>query len=188
MTRSKRLSIDLGKEAAGKPAVVRLLYFTEGVRWIPTYRVGGGLATDAELALQGEVMNLAEDIEGAALDLVVGVPSFQFKDVVSPLVLERAMRRALEQAAPQIAQQMLSNGFRGRGDNNFGNDAGDIGDASGPSAFSSAPELAREAEQDLFVYGLGKMSLRKGDRAAFPKGVRAKRARDSMGLSWGAGT
>jgi hypothetical protein len=164
VTRTKRLSVELGKDAAGKPATVRLLYFAEGVRWIPSYRVEGDLVKDARVALQGEVLNEAEPIVDAALDLVVGVPSFRFKDVASPLTLEEAMRSALRNAAPMLAQQMASN----RLSNTFQNEA-DFGEAGGRSgAFEAAPELAREAHQDLFVYGLGKASLPKGSRAAFP--------------------
>jgi hypothetical protein len=162
--RSKRLAIDLGRDAAGKPATVRLLYFGEGIRWIPTYRVGGGLATDADLALQGEVLNEAEDLTGVALDLVVGVPSFRFKDVASPLTLEATLQATLRQAAPQLAQQMenrLSNVF-----DNY--QAGATALEPGAGGLDAAPELAAEAHQDLFVYGVGQASLVKGDRATFP--------------------
>ncbi len=161
VTRSKRLSFDLGKDAAGKPATVRIVYFAEGVRWIPSYRVGGGLEKDAEMALQGEVLNEAEDLVDAALDLVVGVPSFKFKDVVSPLTLERAMRESLRQAAPQLVAQMAGNMFR--------NDAGQqVEWGEGGGGLEMAPELAAEASQDLFVYGVGKVSLPEGSRATYP--------------------
>jgi len=45
------------------------------------------------------------DIRVAALDLVVGVPNFRFKDVVSPLTLERVMRQALQETAPTLMAQ-----------------------------------------------------------------------------------
>ncbi len=167
-TRARRLTMDLGAEAAGKPQTVRLLYFTDGMRWIPTYRVGGGLVSDAELALQGEVVNQAEDVKGAALDLVVGVPAFRFKDVGSPLTLESVMRGTLSRVAPQVmAQQIASNRF----DNAFGNDRRggfDESERAGPSALETAPELATEATQDLFLYSVGKVSLGRGARATFP--------------------
>ncbi len=167
-TRTRRLTMDLGAEAAGKPQTVRLLYFTDGMRWIPTYRVGGGLVTDAELALQGEVINQAEDVKGASLDLVVGVPAFRFKDVGSPLTLESVMRGTLSRVAPQMmAQQMASN----RISNSFGNDRGggfDESKRAGPGALETAPELATEATQDLFLYGVGKVTLGRGARATYP--------------------
>ena len=55
-----------------------------GTSAIPTYRVSGELKDKADLALQGEVLNEIEDIDKAALDLVVGVPNFRFKDTAFP--------------------------------------------------------------------------------------------------------
>ena len=157
--------MDLGAGAAGKPQTVRLLYFTDGMRWIPTYRVGGGLVSDAELALQGEVINQAEDVKGASLDLVVGVPAFRFKDVGSPLTLESVMRGTLSRVAPQVmAQQMASNRFC----SNYERGGFDESERAGPSALETAPELATEASQDLFLYGVGKVTLGRGARATYP--------------------
>jgi hypothetical protein len=165
VTRAKRLEIDLGREAAGKPSTVRLLWFGEGIRWIPTYRVSGALVSDADLALQGEVLNEAEDLRDVAIDLVVGVPTFRFQDVASPLSLETALQASLRQAAPQLAQQMMSNRLR----NDFSNAQADFEVAEGEATgLDAAPELATEAQQDLFVYGIGKATLAKGERASFP--------------------
>lgn len=160
-TRAKRLEIAFGADAAGKPVEVRLFHFGEGVRWIPTYRVGGDLVSEASIDLQGEVLNEAEPIADAALDLVVGVPSFRFADVASPLSLETTLRRALAQAAPQLLAQRVSNNF-------MRNDAGDGEEGAGGGALATAPELATESAQDLFVYRLGKVSLGRGERASFP--------------------
>jgi hypothetical protein len=163
-TRAKRLVLDLGADAAGKPASVRLLYFRDGVSWIPAYRVSGGLETDAEVALQGEVQNDAEGFEDAALDLVVGVPAFRFRDVASPLTLEAAAHRLLAQREQQVLQSQV------RLSNAFSNEEGAVAFAQeGPGGgLVTAPELSTEAQQDLFLYGVGKASLRRGARAAFP--------------------
>jgi hypothetical protein len=107
--RSKRLWFDLGSKAAGDQVTVRLFYFTSGIRWIPTYRLGGELKYDGQLALQGEILNEVEDIDGAVFDLVVGVPNFRFKGTISPLSLERVMVNALMQNAPGLMGQQMRN-------------------------------------------------------------------------------
>jgi hypothetical protein len=162
--REKRLSFEFGRDAAGKRVGLRILYFTEGFRWIPTYRLSGALVTDGELALQGEVLNGAEDVTDAEWSLVVGVPNFRFKDVPSPLALETTLRRTVEQTSAgfnrqfQLTQNMLAN------DQTRGGAREDV-----PAAgLDLAPGLAATGEQDLFVYGVGKMSLAKGARAALP--------------------
>jgi len=87
-TRTKRLTFDFGRDAAGKSVALKIFYFTPGVRWIPTYRVSTGTSSRADLELQGEILNEEEDFDDAAVDLVVGVPSFKFKATVSPMSLE----------------------------------------------------------------------------------------------------
>jgi hypothetical protein len=159
---TKQLRFSFGAERAGENVAVRLLFFAPGLRWIPTYRVGGALRTEADLALQAEVLNEAEDLTDVALDLVVGVPNFRFREVISPLSLEAQLRNALAQAAPQLMGQIsqASNiAFRTRGGERFQPEgpAGDI-----------APELARESNQDLFVYAIPGFTLAKGGRATVP--------------------
>ncbi len=161
-TKSKRLTFELGASAAGKPAKLRLFHFQPGVRWIPTYRMTEIDPGPARLTLQAEILNEAEDIEGAALDLVVGFPNFRFKEVVSPLSLEGALRNALEQAAPGLMSQQLANvQFRNRA----GEWQGDREEAALPQA---PADIVASGEQDLFVYSLGSFSLKKGARAAVP--------------------
>ncbi|MCZ7644434.1 MAG: hypothetical protein M5U26_03990 [Planctomycetota bacterium] len=161
--RTKRLSFDLGAEAAGKAVSLRVLYFTEGVRWIPTYRISGPLDKEAQLALQGEVINEAEDFD-AAVDLVVGVPNFRFKQTVSPLTLEATLRQALAGAAPNLMGQSYSNStFQLRAREHQAPAAGD-----GGAALNLAPELAAAQSQDLFVYQAKRLALKKGARATVP--------------------
>lgn len=162
-THGKQLVFEFGKEAAGKPVSLHFFYFTEGVRWIPTYRVFGNFKDTAELALQGEVVNECEDVEGAALDLVVGVPNFRFKNVVSPLSLERTMRNALAVAAPDLSNQFMSNAIQSQA---LERRAPEAAAPSGVNVMESAPELGAESQQDMFVYGVKDFSLKKGARAA----------------------
>lgn len=161
--RTKRLGFDLGPQAGARAASITLMYFTPGVRWIPTYRLGDLKIDNGELSLQGEVLNEAEDIDGAVLDLVVGVPNFRFKDTVSPLVLESTLRNALAQAAPQLARQVLSNvaqvSFRERADE---------WRAAGDGAPPAPDQIVSSGEQDLFVYSLGAFTLARGARATVP--------------------
>ncbi len=166
-TRVKRLSFPLGSASAGKRVDLRLLYFSEGVRWIPTYRVSGALIDQAELALQGELLNEAEDIVGAQIDLVVGVPNFRFKTAVSPLALEATLRSALAAAVPSLMNNQYANGTFAQRSGEWRGHAGGDGDASGGTT-ELAPDLAVERQQDLFVYGVGATTLRKGMRATLP--------------------
>jgi len=161
--REKRLSIEFGPEQAGKAVECRLLYFTTGLRWIPTYRLSGALLDVGELDLQAEILNEVEDLVDAQWSLVVGVPHFRFKEEPSPLALESTLRNLISHADGQQAlQTQMSNMVR----NDFVNPG--EGEDSGSSGLRTAPGLAATGEQDLFVYGVGTRSLARGARAALP--------------------
>lgn len=159
-TREKQLTFELGSGARNEPVKISMLYFTEGVRWIPTYRLSGDLETKGQLVLQGEVINEAEPIVDAQLDLVVGVPNFKMKDTPSPLTLERALRGALANAAPQfLGNQNLSNAMFNYVDPN----------ASADRVAGAGKSMAEaDAAQDLFVYHATRTSIAKGARLALP--------------------
>ena len=166
-TRSKRLTFDFGPDAAGKLVSLKLLYFTPGVRWIPTYRVNTGPSNKADLELQGEILNEEEDFTNAPVDLVVGVPSFKFKSTVSPMSLEQTLRSALTQAMPSL---MMNNfGMSNAGFNSRAGERSEGATASLETSLTSmASELGAETRQDMFVYSVKSLGLKKGARAMVP--------------------
>lgn len=163
----KSLELQFGPETAGQEITATLYYFAPGIRWIPTYRIALADKLKADIRMQAEILNEAEDLNDAGIDLVVGVPNFRFKDVVSPMSLEAALRNMLRQAAPQLMTQSMSNTLMSQ---RVGDLRGQTPEAAGPSAPSPAlpPELTGEQTHDLFVYNIGRFGLRAGERAAIP--------------------
>ncbi len=158
--RRKRLSFDLGQQAAGRPVELVVFYFTEGLRWIPTYRLTGDLQKKGQLYLQSELINELEPLENTEVDLVVGVPTFRFDAVPSPLTLESTLRRSLAQAAPALMGQQtaLSNAL-------FTQRRGELRSRRPSPPPIDVPAIS-EKDSDLFVYRAGRMTLGKGARAA----------------------
>jgi hypothetical protein len=169
-TRSKRLSFDFGAGSAGKAVSLKLFYFTAGMRWIPTYRVTGDLKAQAEIALQGEIINEIEDFRNVALDLVVGVPNFRFRETVSPLTLERQLRHALRIAEGGTGRNNdVSNFMLNAQYSNAMHRTERAENAGDGGAISLASELAgAQGEQDLFLYSISDFSLKRGARATTP--------------------
>ena len=163
-TNPKRLTLRFAE--AGKPVDVSFMYFQSGLRWIPTYRVSLLTEADKKLAnvdLQAEFLNEAEDLDNVPVDIVVGVPNFRFKDTPSPLILEQALRNVLQQAAPQLMGQQMSNAsFASRAGERRNQQADDAPQIVLPA------ELVAGGAQDLFVYSLKKLKLMRGQRAALP--------------------
>lgn len=164
---TRRLTFRFEGGAAARE--LRVMYFRPGVRWIPTYRIelprAPASAGRARIRLQAELLNEAEDLLDVPIDVVVGVPNFRFRDVVSPFVLERDLRDALRQAAPQLmGQQTMASNFSNGG----GPWTGAVSGAAGGGPVSIPADIVTERSEDLFSYTLPRITLRRGQRAAVP--------------------
>jgi hypothetical protein len=170
--RSKRLILRFAEPRQRREVLIA--YFRPGLRWIPTYRFDlddDGEEKIANIAMQAEVMNEAEDLIRTPVDVVVGVPNFRFRGLPSPLILERTLRNALAEAAPQLMGQFrndLSNAL-------FTQRAGELRDRTpqpppnqAAAAIELPPELTAAGAQELFVYHVDRLTLRKGERAIVP--------------------
>ncbi|CAN5239223.1 hypothetical protein BH09SUM1_BH09SUM1_25700 [soil metagenome] len=164
--RTKRLTFEFGAASANKDVDVNILYLQEGIQWIPSYRVSGDLKTSATMALQGELVNEAEDLDGAAVDLVVGVPNFRFNDRVSPLSLDRELRRTLTSISQTggggSMAQMMSNSQMAYA----GAPTGSATTSATNSFFD--PSMETQQGQDLFFYSSKDVSLKRGGRMTLP--------------------
>jgi len=166
----KWLVLEFDPKAAGKGVEVDLFSLGPGIRWIPTYRITLG-EQEADLTMQAEILNEAEDLPGVPVDLVVGVPSFRFRNLPSPLTLAGAIQDPLRRAAPQIMDPSAASNvlFSQRaGESRGARVAPPQPEAEGPAVPAIPPELGAEQAQDLFVYHVPKLSLRAGERAAVP--------------------
>jgi hypothetical protein len=97
-------------------AQVGLMYVQKGIRWIPSYNIDLDGKGQARVRLQATVLNELTDLDDTTLQLVIGVPTFYFKDTVDPI--------ALQQTAAQLSQFFQTDPARGRVSNlsnNFSN-------------------------------------------------------------------
>ena len=123
--------------------------------------------------MQAEFLNEAEVLDNVPVDIVVGVPNFRFRDTPSPLVLEATMRNVLQQSAPALMNQQMLMGQQGVSNTLFDARSGERrgrgdGQADGEDQLVLPAELGAAGAQDLFIYSLPKLKLRKGQRAAMP--------------------
>jgi hypothetical protein len=162
----KRLTLRF--DSPGKTRKINLIYFRPGLRWIPSYRIAltEGTKKKAKISLQAELLNEAEELKDVPVDIVVGVPNFRFRSVVSPMVLEKVLKDTLAQAAPQImGQQAFSNAMFSQRGGEIRGDARSYGDEGGGS-IALPSELTAGGAQDLFVYSLPKLTFKVGERMA----------------------
>jgi hypothetical protein len=165
----KRLILEFDPKVGDGAVEVDVFFIGPGIRWIPTYRVALG-EKEADMVMQAEVLNEAEDLTGVPVGLVVGVPSFRFRNLASPLTLSGAVQDPLRRAAPQIMDPSATSNvlFSQRAGEVRGERTAPQPAVEGPAVPALPPELVGEQAQDLFVYHVPKLSLRAGERAAVP--------------------
>src|SRR5207247_3866842 len=81
------LKLDWGNARPAKSASVGLFYLQKGVRWIPNYKIEIDGQGSALVKFQATLLNELADLEDVSVNLVVGVPTFAFKDTVDPIAL-----------------------------------------------------------------------------------------------------
>ncbi len=157
-----------GRDGAPKSAQVGMAYVQKGIRWIPSYRVELGNDGQAVVKLQATILNELADLKGATVNLVVGVPSFYFKETADPIALSQAVAQLSPyfqtDASTQYAlgNAMMTQVARG----------GEVRNAPGGAA-APAPDLGPVVDggtqsEDLFVYAVKNVTLARGQRMVLP--------------------
>ncbi|MDB6019854.1 MAG: hypothetical protein JWR19_4343 [Pedosphaera sp.] len=170
------LKLDWTKGRSAKTANVGLLYLQKGVRWIPNYKVSLDGKGQATIKLQATLINELTDLEDANVNLVIGVPTFYFKDTLDPM--------ALQQVGAQLSSFFQNdpsgNFWNGSIANNFSNaimtqqarvsDYRRSGSEAGTAAaVDLGPEIAdSKKSEDLYVFNVKHVTLKKGERMVLP--------------------
>jgi hypothetical protein len=139
----------------GNFAQVGFQYLQYGIRWIPSYKITLDGKGNARVEMQATLVNDIIDLNDVDATLVVGVPKFQFAGQIDPIALQQTIG-TLES---HFARNNLSNALMTQvpSDN-----AGIINPPSGPDV------MGGEKNEDLYVYNIKHLSLRKGERQVIP--------------------
>jgi len=161
--RQKRpcIRMELEEPAGGDRILVN--YLARGITWAPSYRIDLSDEKTARFSAQAQIINEMADLEDAHVDLVTGFPNVQFADVPNPA----AMSQSLAEFLNSLAGGRADGGQRG---NMMAQQAmvfNNLASASPPVAPYAASANGQTAE-DLFLYPLPKVSLKKGQTATIP--------------------
>jgi hypothetical protein len=154
------LRLDWANRTPARSAGIGIVYLQKGLRWIPSYRVavdGNGSAT---LKLQGVLVNDLTDLNNVTANLVIGVPSFAFKDMLDPLALASATT-PLSNYFQTSARSALSNAI--------GSQALAPARPGTAPAEDSTPQFTNHSQaEDLFLFTIRNVTLKKGQRLSLP--------------------
>lgn len=154
-----------------------MAWLQSGITWIPEYTLQVRGEDSADLTLRGTLVNEADDLIGAEINFVVGVPHFVHTDYRTPLAVGQAVETirsvAAASAPPQVATQIanraaiVSNIYRAPQFERGGTETqpvearpGDLAAATG-----NLPQLGGAAGSDYTVYRKGTLTLRRGEKA-----------------------
>jgi len=147
----------------GPQAKVGVMYVQKGLRWIPAYRIDIDGDGKAKAQFEATLVNDLIDLQGATVNLVVGVPKFDHAGELDPIALQQEGAQVAERLRGGLQQQMfgnrLSNAFMTQAASPVG---GDGGGEPEPSVAGGA------GNEDLYVFTLRDVTLKKGERMVLP--------------------
>lgn len=162
------LQLESKNDSKLKNAKVGMAYVQRGIRWIPNYRLELDGNGRARVRLQATLINEMIDLENVTANLVIGVPHFAFKETVDPIALGRTTAQLSRyfQEGSQTAFAM-SNAIQtqvarmGEYRNRVRQPA--------EATMDLGPELSEGGKrEDLFVFPINGVSLKKGQRMVVP--------------------
>jgi len=162
------LKLDWAGKKAGQ-AEVGLMYLQRGIRWIPNYKVTIDGKGHAHIKLEATIINEMVDLGDVTANLVIGVPSFAFKDDVDPIGLQQVLAQLSQHFSQDartryglsnaIMSQQMQPGDRAEQPREPG--------AAGPA--NLGPEITGGAKsEDLYVFTVKHVTLKKGQRLVMP--------------------
>lgn len=143
-----------------------LSYLTKGIGWTPEYAVELRPDGTAAIAMRALLVNDSIDLAASEVLFAVGYPSFTFAEVPTPLDVRRSLAEFFQELrrdrtdwnASALANVMTQSVVSPRNMPRGGEGGYD----------STAAGVAGEAEQDLFLYSKSGVTLKRGERAAYP--------------------
>lgn len=165
------LKLRWDKDKTAEKANVGMVYVQRGVRWIPNYRVEIDGKGNAAVKLQATLINELTDLENVTAHLVIGVPTFAFQDTPDPISMQETVARLSRYMQPSSqSAYAFSNAIMSQRAGGYGLGYSRMRDDSraGP-AVDLGPEVAEGGKhEDLYVFTLKNVSLKKGQRMTVP--------------------
>ena len=160
------LNFDWGKRKPEQAIDVGMVYVQRGIRWIPNYRVDIDGKGNAIVKLQATIINELTDVQDVRDHLVIGVPKFAFEQTPDPISLQQTVAqlsshfRRDSQTAYAFSNMIMSQASTPvrHTEVSGGNEVLDVG-----------PDVAGSGKnEDLYIFTLEHITLKKGQRMAVP--------------------
>lgn len=155
------LKLDWGNRSPERAANVGLVYLQKGIRWIPSYKITLDGRGNAVVRLQAILLNELTDFQNVTANLVIGVPTFAFKDTLDPISLQRTSAQLSQYFQQGDRAQMLSNAIMSQ--------SARMTERVAPqeAPLDLGPGIPEPSKsEDLFIFTVRNITMRKGERMA----------------------
>lgn len=163
--KSRRPTIYLELREEAKKEALTVSYLARGMSWSPSYIIDISGPDKALFTAKALIVNELTDLVNVDLSLVTGFPNIKFADIHSPIALTRTLSA--------LMSSMSSDFFAAGVESDLLGQLAVRGGRSSDQSYSpqmpaySAAESGAVAE-DLFLYPVGKISLRANETAYLP--------------------
>jgi hypothetical protein len=161
--REKRPSIRMELEEPAGGEKIAVSYLARGITWVPSYRIDLSDEKTARFSAQAQIINEMADLDEVQVGLVTGFPNIQFPELPNPV----AMNQTLAEFLRALAAGRAEGGERSYMMQQQALTLNSTAYSSAPLPDYSAAANAQAAE-DLFLYPVPKVSLRRGETATVP--------------------
>jgi hypothetical protein len=159
---NKAIELTFAKSASGQP--VSVMYLQKGITWAPNYLIELLDDSKARISLRASLLNDIEDIENTDLNFVVGVPSFKYANVESPLLSKTNVAGFLS----ALSGYSGSTDYYNRNMMNAPAMAQSYDYSPPPSpAESYNVSMDNASNEELYLYRMKGVTLKKGGRALY---------------------
>jgi hypothetical protein len=156
------ISMELEAPAAGEKIAVS--YLARGITWVPSYHIDLSDAKTARFSAQAQIINEMADLNEVQVELVTGFPNIQFPELPNPVAMSQTLAEFLRALAAGRAEGV------DRSHMMMQQQALAMNSIAYPT--TPLPEYAiasnAQAAEDLFLYPLRKVSLKRGETATIP--------------------
>jgi hypothetical protein len=161
-----QFEIQLDQPAGGQTFTVSCL--AKGATWAPTYQVDISKPDQARLSASAVIVNESTDFNNTDVQLVTGYPNLRFADIISPLAKKQNLAEFLDAlASGRSKQERFANSpMSQQAFHSYAMDS--AGGPAIPAELAYGTAAAGVEAEDLFLYPLEKISLKKNQTGFYP--------------------
>jgi len=160
------LNLDWGNRSPGKSVDVGIMYLQQGLSWSPSYKLTLDSAGHATAKLEATLDNQLADLEDVTANLVIGVPHVAFAGIVDPIAMQQVISE-IGEITTEVQGKMIVDADAAKAPVGMGA-AVPASLPPPPPAPSSVALFGSSGNEDLYVFTVKHLTVKKGQRICVP--------------------